>query len=240
MLVCSRAWRPAGTFAVGASPRLSFLRSPASPGSLPRSRWLHWRRSLVRSSVFASGRSAESVTDSSAQGRYESARRLATVLQIFHPTAELRDQVRIFRTLEMRHGASVDVPSEITSQDRHQRLRGAPAGPVLILLNVAVFLHRTLARSIGQSSNATSPRLARLFRRSSKRRVLATVHRAFSAFRFCPSRVQSFRALRARSAVGTNYRHNPIRDLLPDFRNRVDRRSGLVDSVKDRATEPSW
>jgi membrane associated rhomboid family serine protease len=74
-----------------------------------------------------------------AQGRYESARRLASVLQFLHPTAELRDQVRIFRTLEMRRGAGVDVPSEVTSQDRHQRLRGAPAVLVLILLNVAVF-----------------------------------------------------------------------------------------------------
>jgi membrane associated rhomboid family serine protease len=74
-----------------------------------------------------------------AQGRYESARRLASVLQFLHPTVQLRDQVRIFRTLEMRHGAGVNVPSEVTSQDRHQRLRGAPAVLVLILLNVAVF-----------------------------------------------------------------------------------------------------
>ncbi|MBV9618401.1 MAG: rhomboid family intramembrane serine protease [Verrucomicrobia bacterium] len=74
-----------------------------------------------------------------AQGRYESARRLATALQFLHPTVQLRDQVRIFRTLEMRRGIGVNVPNEVTSQDRHQRLRGARAVLVLIFLNVAVF-----------------------------------------------------------------------------------------------------
>lgn len=74
-----------------------------------------------------------------ARGRYESARRLATVLQFLHPTAQLRDQVRMFHTLAVRHGAAADVPSEPGSQDRHPRLRGAPAVIAFILLNVAVF-----------------------------------------------------------------------------------------------------
>jgi rhomboid protease GluP len=60
-------------------------------------------------------------------------------MQFLHPTVQLRDQVGVFRTLETRRGAGVNVPSEVTSQDRHQRLRGAPAVLVLILLNVAVF-----------------------------------------------------------------------------------------------------
>jgi rhomboid protease GluP len=73
------------------------------------------------------------------EGRYESARRLATALQFLHPTAQLRDQVRIFRTLEMRHRTAATIPSEAAPQDRHSRLRGAPAVLVLIFLNLAVF-----------------------------------------------------------------------------------------------------
>src|ERR1700746_155207 len=44
------------------------------------------------------------VTELAAQAEYESARKLAAALQILHPTAEVREQIRLFRHLE-RHPA---------------------------------------------------------------------------------------------------------------------------------------
>src|SRR4029079_7529379 len=40
------------------------------------------------------------ITQLAAQGDYESAGRLGAAIQILHPTAELREQVRLFRSLK--------------------------------------------------------------------------------------------------------------------------------------------
>jgi membrane associated rhomboid family serine protease len=81
------------------------------------------------------------VHELAANQRYKSARKLATALQVLHPAAELRQQVRLLRTLESRQ-ASGEGPSRsrAPSQDRHRRLRNAPAVIVFIALNVLAFL----------------------------------------------------------------------------------------------------
>jgi len=82
------------------------------------------------------------VTELFAQQRYQSARRLATLLQVLHPTAELRQQVQLFRKLELQQNAgSVPLfPSRPARQDRHRRLKNAPAVLLFIVLNILVFL----------------------------------------------------------------------------------------------------
>jgi membrane associated rhomboid family serine protease len=85
------------------------------------------------------------ITQLAAQGDYESAGRLGVALQILHPTAELREQVRLFRHLKTRpahSGAfkSVPVDRETAPSAWLTQLRTAPAVFILILVNVLVFL----------------------------------------------------------------------------------------------------
>jgi membrane associated rhomboid family serine protease len=82
------------------------------------------------------------MTEFATKGDYKSAGKLGTILQILHPTAELRDQIRLFRQLESHQShpvpsASVPVAERVR---RHNQLRTAPAVLVLILLNVVAFL----------------------------------------------------------------------------------------------------
>jgi membrane associated rhomboid family serine protease len=75
--------------------------------------------------------------------QFAAARRLGTVLQVIHPSTDLRSQLEVFRSLEQRqtqgsipispHSYSDNAPRE------WQRLRGTWAVPIIMLVNVAVF-----------------------------------------------------------------------------------------------------
>ena len=85
------------------------------------------------------------VTELAARQHYRSARKLAAVLQILHPTAELREQVQLFRYLESHQDdragvASFPIQHEIAEKDRHRHFRNAPAVFIFILLNAAAFI----------------------------------------------------------------------------------------------------
>jgi len=85
------------------------------------------------------------MTELAAQRKYRSAKRLAAALKILHPTAELREQIRLFRHLESRQNhravfGSVPIEREITQQDRLPYFGRAPAVLILILFNAAAFL----------------------------------------------------------------------------------------------------
>ena len=80
-----------------------------------------------------------------AQGDYDSAVRLGTALKILHPTAELREQVRLFRHLQSRNAHSrvfTSVPGDhnMGPSAWRRQIRSAPAVFILILVNVLVFL----------------------------------------------------------------------------------------------------
>lgn len=140
LLVLARAWRPGGTFRgwrvaamiVLVITGVSWLLKPAMSGYIGGGAW------FVLLFLPAVGLRKASLL--AAQGRYESARRLTAALQFLHPTAQLRDQLRLFQTLEARHGSVRETESDVPQQDRRPRLRSAPAVLILILLNVAVFL----------------------------------------------------------------------------------------------------
>ena len=85
------------------------------------------------------------ITQLAEQGDYHSAIRLGAALQIVHPTAELRDQIRLFRHLKSNvphrpafRAAPVD--HDVPSYTWRTQLRSAPAVFALILINVLVFL----------------------------------------------------------------------------------------------------
>jgi membrane associated rhomboid family serine protease len=85
------------------------------------------------------------ITQFAARGDYKSAEKLGTALQILHPTAELREQVRLFRQLKSNDGYSRSFNSippdhNIGRSTLRSQLRSAPAVFVLILVNVLVFL----------------------------------------------------------------------------------------------------
>ena len=85
------------------------------------------------------------VTQFAARGDYESAERLGAALQILHPTAELREQVRLFRQLKSnppRQDAFSAVPghNNDAASSWPSQFRSAPAVFVLTLVNVLIFL----------------------------------------------------------------------------------------------------
>jgi membrane associated rhomboid family serine protease len=91
------------------------------------------------------------MTELATKGDYKSAGKLGIILQILHPSAELRDQVRLFRHLEshqmvgtprcgVRSAQRADPTSAAAQIGRHSQLRNAPAVLVLILLNIVAFL----------------------------------------------------------------------------------------------------
>ena len=85
------------------------------------------------------------VTQFAARGDYQSARKLAAALQVLHPTADVRDQVRFFRHLEShpahrRAFSSGTADHESASSVRRIQLRSAPAVLILIFANLLAFL----------------------------------------------------------------------------------------------------
>jgi membrane associated rhomboid family serine protease len=85
------------------------------------------------------------VAQLAAQGDYESAGKLGTALQILHPTAELREQVRLFRHLKSnaarpRAFSAVSANNVVAPSTRRSQLRSAPAVLALVLVNVLAFL----------------------------------------------------------------------------------------------------
>ena len=140
LLVLARAWRPGGIFhgwrlaaiIVLVITGLGWFWVPTKSGYIGGGAWF--------ALLFLPAVGLRKASLLAAQGRYESARRLTTALQFLHPTAQTRDQLQLFRTLEARHGPVREIEADTTQQDRHRRLRGAPAVLTFILLNVAVFL----------------------------------------------------------------------------------------------------
>jgi membrane associated rhomboid family serine protease len=145
LLVLARAWRPGGTYRGW---RIAALVVLAITGLA----WMFWRTAAGYigggawfALLFLPAIGSRKMTELAARGDYKSARKLGAALQILHPSAELREQVRLFHHLEsgQNHRAtfsSVPVEDETSQQVRHRHFRHAPAVFTLILLNTAAFL----------------------------------------------------------------------------------------------------
>jgi membrane associated rhomboid family serine protease len=80
-----------------------------------------------------------------ARGDYRSAAKLGAAIHILHPTAELRDQIRLFRNLKatVTHSRPFNPISpeyNMVTSARRSQLLGAPAVLALILINVLAFV----------------------------------------------------------------------------------------------------
>jgi membrane associated rhomboid family serine protease len=142
LLVLARAWRPGGPYrgwrvaavVVLAITAVAWILIPTAAGYIGGLAWIVL--------LFLPAIGLRKMTELAARGDYRSAGKLGGILQILHPTPELRDQVRLFRHLEphQNHSAAFASTGVAEQARRHGQLRSAPAVLVLILLNVLAFL----------------------------------------------------------------------------------------------------
>ena len=145
LVVLARAWRPGGPYrgwriaalVVLVITGLAWMFLRAAAGYIGGGAWF--------ALLFLPAIGLRKMTELAARGDYQSARKLGAALQILHPSAELREQVRLFHDLETRQNhrptfSSVPVEDDITQQDRRRHFRRAPAVLILILFNAAAFL----------------------------------------------------------------------------------------------------
>jgi membrane associated rhomboid family serine protease len=145
LLVLARGWRPGQPYhgwriaaiVVLAVTAIAWLLWPNISGYVGGAAWF-----LL---LFLPAIGLRKITQLAAQGDYESAGRLGAALQTLHPTAELREQVRLFRHLKSnpahpRRFSSAPAGRDIAPSTRRSQIRSAPTVFVLILVNVLVFL----------------------------------------------------------------------------------------------------
>lgn len=142
LLVLARAWRPGGPYrgwriaalVVLAVTGVAWILAPRVAGYIGGLAWVVL--------LFVPAIGLRKMTELAARGDYKSAGKLGTILQNLHPTAELRDQVRLFKHLEshQNHPAALASMPVADRVRRRSQLRSASAVLVLILLNVLAFL----------------------------------------------------------------------------------------------------
>jgi membrane associated rhomboid family serine protease len=163
LVVLARTWRPGtqhhgwriAAFVVLAITAIAWFLVPSVAGYIGGLAWI--------ALLFLPAIGLRKMTELAAQADYKSAAKLGGILQILHPSAELRDQVRLFRHLESQgasfEGGMVEMPlrnggptrivrparragpaSEVGRIVRRSQLRSAPAVLALIVLNAVVFL----------------------------------------------------------------------------------------------------
>jgi membrane associated rhomboid family serine protease len=146
LLVLARAWRPGGPYHGWRVAALLVLAVTGIAWILSRSIAGYIGGALWFALLFLPAIGLRKMTELAAHGDYKAARRLGAALQALHPSAELRDQLQLFRRLEssqMQYPSGFSpqlIERKIAQQDWHRHLRRAPAVLILILLNAAAFL----------------------------------------------------------------------------------------------------
>jgi membrane associated rhomboid family serine protease len=144
LLVLARAWRPGGTYrgwrvaalVVLATTGVAWILVRPVAGYIGGVTWV--------ALLFLPAIGLRKMTELAARGNYKAARKLATTLQILHPTAELREEIRVFRHLEAHQYPQVfrsnSIEHKVLQQERRRQFRRAPAVLILIFINAAAFL----------------------------------------------------------------------------------------------------
>jgi membrane associated rhomboid family serine protease len=140
LLVLARAWRPGGVFRgwrvaaiiVLAVTGVAWLVFRDYAGYVGGGAWF--------ALLFLPMVGLRRASQLAAEGRYESAARLARALQILHPTSQLQEELERFRALQGQNLSDQGIDGGSLPETILRRLRGAPAVLLLILLNVAVYL----------------------------------------------------------------------------------------------------
>src|SRR5437773_8627184 len=132
LLVLARAWRPGNPYhgwrlaalIVLAITGIAWILLRPAAGYIGGAAWFVL--------LFLPAIGLRKMTELASRGDYKSATKLGAALQILHPSAELREQVRLFHDLETRQNhrvafSSVPVGDGITQQVRRRHFRRAPA-----------------------------------------------------------------------------------------------------------------
>jgi membrane associated rhomboid family serine protease len=106
LVILARAWRPGGPYRGWRIAALFVLAITGAAWFFCREQAGYIGGGAWFAFLFLPAIAQRKVAQLAARQHYKPARRLATLLQILHPTAELREQVRLFRSLESRrnHG----------------------------------------------------------------------------------------------------------------------------------------
>jgi membrane associated rhomboid family serine protease len=141
LLVLARAWRPRASYrgwriaalVVLVITAVAWILVPLAAGYIGGLAWIVL--------LFLPAIGLRKMTEQAARGDFRAAGKLGAILQILHPSDELRDQVRLFQRLESRRNHPIPFVSvPVANRVRHSQLRRAPVVLVLILLNAVVFL----------------------------------------------------------------------------------------------------
>jgi membrane associated rhomboid family serine protease len=141
LLVLARAWRPRASYRGWRIAALvvlvitagAWILVPLAAGYIGGLAWIVL--------LFLPAIGLRKMTELAARGDFRAAGKLGAILQILHPSDELRDQVRLFQRLESRRNYPIPFASvPVANRVRHSQLRRAPVVLVLILLNAVVFL----------------------------------------------------------------------------------------------------
>src|SRR6266568_3999908 len=123
LLILARAWRPGETYRGWRIAALIVLAITAASWVVFRQLAGYIGGSVWFVLLFVPAIGLRKVTELAAQHRYRSAKKLASALQILHPSAELREQVAFFRALESGQNDENAVwppriPREMRREDR--------------------------------------------------------------------------------------------------------------------------
>lgn len=155
LLVLARAWRPGGPYRgwrvaavlVLAVTCGSWIMLRPAAGYIGGGTWF--------ALLFLPAIGLRKMTELAARGNYKSAAKLGALLQVVHPSAQLREQVQVFREMGTHQDERVFLQPRPTAQKRapsRQRyhFRHAPAVFTFIVLNVAAFLFES---TVGSSND---------------------------------------------------------------------------------------
>ena len=139
LLVLAKAWRPGGLFrgwriaaiVVLAMTGVAWLFFRPYAGYVGGAAWFIL--------LFLPMVGLRRASELAAQGRYQSAARLARALQILHPTAQVREQLQIFERLQSQNRRPPKIETRSLTETIFRQLRIAPAVTLLILLNFTMF-----------------------------------------------------------------------------------------------------
>ena len=151
VLVLARAWRPGGTHRGWRVSAILVLAITAASWFLVRDVAGYIGGAAWAALLFIPAIGLRKVTELFEERRYKAARRLAFTLQLFHPTAELRRQIKMLRLLELQQNATREsrAPSSAAaSRNWYRPLRAAPVVSLLIATNIFAFAIEIARRSL--------------------------------------------------------------------------------------------
>lgn len=139
LLVLARAWKPGGVFRgwrvaaiiVLVIAGIAWLLRPSMAGYIGGGAWFVL--------LFVPAVGLRKASDLAAQGRYQSAIRLTALLQWFHPTAQVREHLRLFQTFASEQGGFAVSPQTTWKTEFYRKLKEAPVVFLFILINLVVF-----------------------------------------------------------------------------------------------------